>query len=42
MYAALRENNLLKLMVVVFYILFAMAFGFTLFRMMGKAFQRMS
>lgn len=38
-YSALRENSNLELMIILFYILFAMVFGFAFFRLMGKAFQ---
>jgi len=40
-YSALREDSLLELTVILIYILFAMVFGFALFRLMGKTFQRM-
>src|ERR1700760_403383 len=39
-YSALREDSLLELTVIFIYILFAMVFGFALFRLMGKTFQR--
>ena len=41
-YSALRENSFFEVMVILFYILFAMVFGFAFFRLMGKAFQLMS
>ena len=40
-YSALREDSLLELTAILFYLLFAMAFGFAFFRLMGKTFQRM-
>ena len=40
-YSALRENSFLELVVILFYILFAMVFGFAFFRLMGKAFQHL-
>jgi len=40
-YSALRENSNLELMIILFYILFAMVFGFAFFRLMGKAFQHL-
>ena len=40
-YSALRENSFLELMIILFYILFAMGFGFAFFRLMGKTFQHL-